>query len=126
MLSDAMLTLWQRGCVEWERPRLAAYARKAIAPRRGRATDVYDENLADDDFGRTQRAAMRPIQEIHYDAMIARGLLRALPNDERAALEILADGGDALDVSEEMGIAPASAIETIRRARRHAGLVDPL
>lgn len=126
MVSDAMLSLWQRGCLGWERARLSAYARKAVMPRRRTMPEVYDENPADDDFKQSQRASMMPMQELHYDAMIARGLLRALPNEERAALEILADGGDALDVSDEMNLHPAQAIEIIRRARRHAGLVDPL
>jgi len=40
-------------------------------------------------------------------------------------LEILVDGGDALDVAAELKMKPKQAIQAIRRARRHVGLVDP-
>lgn len=119
--------MWQRGCLGWETPRINAYARKAVIPHSRPRGEIYDENpLTNEDFNRSCRAALKPMQEINFEAMIARGLLRALPDVDRSALEILADGGDALDVAEEMGLRPSEAIETIRRARRHVGLVDPL
>lgn len=66
------------------------------------------------------------MQEIEYDAGVARRLMEALPDEDRAVLEILVDGGDALDVATELRMKPKQAIQAIRRARRHAGLVDPV
>jgi len=65
------------------------------------------------------------MQEMAYDAGVARRLMEALPDEDRAVLEILVDGGDALDVAAELKMKPKQAIQAIRRARRHVGLVDP-
>ena len=121
ILSDILLTLYEKGAENWHPGQIFRYALRCA-----HQSEHPFEIAANDDDPIWKISSRTPaMQEIAYDASVARRLMEALPDEDRAVLEILVDGGDALDVATELKMKPKQAIQAIRRARRHAGLVDP-
>lgn len=121
ILSNVLLALHEKGAEDWHPGQIFRYALRCAH----RSEHPFEIAVNDDDPIWKISSRAPAMQEIAYDAGVARRLMEALPDEDRAVLEILVDGGDALDVAAELRMKPKQAIQAIRRARRHAGLVDP-
>lgn len=66
------------------------------------------------------------MQELVFDAHEAVALLPSLPTKHRMALEILCDGGNPIDVADELSVTPWDAVKLIREARDYIDRVGPL
>lgn len=122
ILSDILLTLHEKGAENWHPGQIFRYALRCAH----QSEHPFEVAVTDDDPIWKISSRAPAMQEIAYDAGVARRLMEALPDEDRAVLEILVDGGDALDVAAELRMNPKQAIQAIKRARRHAGLVDPV
>lgn len=121
ILSDTVLALFEKSAETWRPGQVYRYALQCAHVRQHHAEIAMDDNPA---WKISTRSPA--LQEIAYDAGIASRLLAALPNKDREVLEILADGGDVLDVATELHMSARNALTAIRRARHHAERVDPL
>ena len=125
MLLDAGGFLWEDEEIEDFCRRKAAYMVLQYVSRRERSECEFTfEN------GEAMRivdlASFVPAHQMTIcEAREAEGFLRAIPKQQRQALEILCDGGNPIDVAEEMGVTPWAAIALIKEGRDYVGRVDP-
>lgn len=75
-------------------------------------------------FLETALGSIAPNQINHCLAQEARALIPHLPNDQRRAMEVLAEDGTPFDVAEELGIGIRDAIILVKDARRNIHLID--
>lgn len=122
--SDVILALLEAGGFGWEEDEIETFCRKKAAymvlkylsgkecsecefvSADGRRVDICD-------WAQSTPA----MQETIIDARYHERCLRAIPDRQREALEILCDGGNPIDVAEEMGITPWAAIALIKEGR---------
>lgn len=131
--SDIILELLDAGGFNWEEEEIERFCRKRAAymvlrhiSRRERSECEF--SLQDGEAFNIFNivAVQRSMQDTVVDAHNAADLLPLLPTQHRAALEILCDGGNPLDVAEELGMTPWDAIVLIKEAREWIGRVGPL
>ena len=64
------------------------------------------------------------MQDICVDAGNAYRRLQRIPNIQRQALEVLCDGGNPIDVADELGVTPWAAVALIKEGREYVSRVD--
>lgn len=133
--SDIILALLDVGGFNWEEDDIERFCRKKAAymvlQYLGRRERSECEFSVEGDDGTlspilTVLAVERAMQETILEAKEAASLLPLLPNAHREALEILCDGGNPIDVAEELNIRPWDAIVLIKEAREYIRRVGPL
>jgi hypothetical protein len=134
--SDLILELLNIGGFSWDNEEIVAWCRPRarwavlthIARRERPECDFEMEKLYDGEVSGSIEimTCIAAPQDVCFDAHRAQALVRALPRKHRTALEILCDGGNPVEVAEEMGVTPWAAIALIREAREYIGRVDPL
>lgn len=135
LASDILMELLDAGGFSWDEEEIEQFCRKRtssmILKCLYRKERPECEFVAGFDDGRASRlieiaGVSAAHQETHVHASDARRLLRAIPNAQRAAMEILCDGGNPIDVAEELGITAWAAITLIKEAREYVSRVDPI
>lgn len=131
--SDIIMELLNEGGFNWEEEEIEEFCRKKTACLALKALYRKERSECEFSLGDSGELSIidllsisRAMQETVVDAHSAAALLPLLPNRQRAALEILCDGGNPLDVAEEMGIAPWDAIVLIKEARDWIRRVGPM
>jgi len=131
VLSDVLLKLIEAHAFAWDEQTVVDFckreARNIFYGNLRRKEFVVSEFEYDDTITDIidRKAHQEPMQEINYMAAESVGLLRAIPDKHRAALEILIDGGNPIHVAEELRVSPALAMRLIREAREYVMRVDP-
>lgn len=136
--SDIILMLLNAGGFLWEEEEIERFCRKKAAfmvlkhmARREKSECEFTVDGEDGelppllDILAVERAMQETIFEAHAAASLL-PLLPLLPNKHRQALEILCDGGNPIDVAEEMGLRPWDAIVLIKQAREYIDRVGPI
>lgn len=132
--SDIILELLNVGGFLWEMEKIEEFCRartRAMGLRcLGRRERPECEFVtADDGAGSFSIIDLAGVtvanQELHIHAKEAAALLHNIPTAQRTALEILCDGGNPIDVAEEMGVTPWEAVTLIKEGRLYVGRVDP-
>jgi hypothetical protein len=136
LVSDILLDLLNAGGFAWGRDEIQSFCKK-------RATWVvhkylYRQEIAECEFGVSEPdydgevfsmenlgGSVPALQPLVVDCNTWRQRLKALPDKQRLALEILCDGGNPIDVAEELGVKPWEAITLIREGREWLHRVDP-
>jgi hypothetical protein len=77
----------------------------------------HELSLDDDELIFDKLANLAPQQEIYCDAQTLKKLADRLPERERWAFEILADGGTVKDVMDEMHVGPREALALLHQVR---------
>lgn len=124
--SDIILELLNAGGFGWDADEIETFCRKRayLEVKRYKCRVERSECHFVAEDGRpipiASLASRQPaMQPTFVEAMEAAELLRKIPNAQRAALEILCDGGNPIDVAEEMGITPWAAIALIKEGREY-------
>lgn len=138
VVSDILLELLDAGGFDWTEEEVRSFCfkrshfmvRAYLAEREVSACELSkDSNYSDFDGGSYADQFIKgiypPRQHLQAYANQMRKCLFALPDHQKKALLILCDGGNPIDVSEELGVTPALAITIIREARRFVHMVEP-
>lgn len=131
--SDVIMLLLDAGGFAWDAEDIEVFCKKAAAKLSSKAffrqeiPECEFTNVDGQPFEITKLMGSYPApQEIICDSRTAVRRLRAIPDQQRQALEILCDGGNPIDVAEEMNLTPWAAIAIIKEAREYIDRVDPL
>lgn len=133
VVSDILLKLLDAGGFSWEEKDIEDFCRRKASYavlrylRRKERNECEFSNRDGEGFDIISIAGTHPArQELAFEAQEALGLLRALPSQHRAALEILCGGGNPINVADELGLTPWDAVRVIKEAREYVHRVDPL
>lgn len=131
--SDIILQLLDAGGFGWEEEEIIEFCRKKASAAlvafkfRKEVSACEFENLEGENFFFDKiLGSYPPEQDLIVDAKTAMRQVQAIPNQQRQALEILCDGGNPIDVAEEMNITPWLAIKLIKEGREYVDRVDPI
>lgn len=122
--SKCLFNLWRLGGFEWDMAHIRNFVlreiRRAKWGARRSATQCVTDLTEEDPIAYFEAlgASRWGNQETVVAAWMASRLLEILEPRERLAILILADGGNPLDVANEMETDPVGAMLLIRRARR--------
>lgn len=137
LVSDIILMLLNEGGFSWDEAEITAFCKKKsqwMVERWRSRREISECEFKKDnegsegdfnDFFEDLSGSVQALQPLIIDCNTWRGRLRAIPLEQRQALEILCDGGNPIDVAEEMGITPWKAIALIREGRDYIHRVDP-
>jgi hypothetical protein len=130
--SDVILELLDSGGFNWDEAEIEQFCKKRVSSLSARILGRREIPECEFINGNDERipiferdAIELPKQETCYQAQEAIRLLRQIPSKQRAALEILCDGGNPINVAEELGVTPWEAITLIKEGRLFIDRVDP-
>jgi DNA-directed RNA polymerase specialized sigma24 family protein len=133
VISDILLELLDAGGFNWEEGKIEDFCRKKASYkvlkyvcRRERSECEFSNADGEERFIIREAGSVSPPQDNYVDARNAVRCLRAIPDRQRQALEILCGGGNPINVAEEMGITPWAAITLIKEGREYVDRVDPV
>lgn len=86
--------------------------KKNLERRRRRELSLDDDEMVFD-----RLANLSPQQEPHFDAQVVRKIAEHLPELEKWAFDIVADGGSVKDVMDEMNVGPREALALLHQVR---------
>lgn len=128
--SDIILALLDAGGFNWEEDEIIHFCRKRsmymLAEYHGRRERSECEFANADGESVPVLELNRHVvadQDTHVDASLAAERLSRIPNKQREALEILCDGGNPIDVAQELKVKPWEAIALIREGREYVDRV---
>jgi DNA-directed RNA polymerase specialized sigma24 family protein len=136
LVSDILLELLDAGGFAWDEEDVRAFCFKRsffmvrqYLGRRERSACEFTDEHPDADGGSyvSQLMGGRTPARQHTQAYAAQMLtfLDALPEQHRKALLVLCDGGNPIDVADELDVDPPMAIAIIKEARRYIHEVEP-
>lgn len=137
LVSDIILMLLDAGGISWPEEEIKDFCRKKSQwmverwkSRREISECEFEKNGTFSEEGsgsilEDMSGFVRAMQDLIVDCNTWRQRLKSIPDQQRMALEILIDGGNPIDVAEEMDITPWKAIALIREGRDYIHRVDP-